>query len=246
MSWQGCPSVLFPYPCPSPLRPEKGGSATGVDAVCTYQPDPSGLQLDRERLYWELSHQTRGVTQLGSYFLDRDSLYVNGEHLVATGVSSCTPDGLFCGCSELWPEDTPASASRLFSPPSSFPYEIPLPHQRLYHTEAGGKSDKRSGRHHPQCGRDRASSWQLFFHQWSSPIIPHLSLSNIPPHSYPLPAGYTRPPLTSSPSGKCSNPRWLHVPTAHGNSCSLSPPRASWRNGAVGAWSPSFPHLCLP
>nr|XP_025841501.1 mucin-16-like [Vulpes vulpes] len=60
------------------LRPEKGGSATGVDAVCTYQPDPSGLQLDRERLYWELSHQTRGVTQLGSYFLDRDSLYVNG------------------------------------------------------------------------------------------------------------------------------------------------------------------------
>ncbi|CAD7685663.1 unnamed protein product [Nyctereutes procyonoides] len=59
-------------------RPEKGGSATGVDAVCTYQPDPSGLQLDRERLYWELSHQTRGVTQLGSYFLDRDSLYVNG------------------------------------------------------------------------------------------------------------------------------------------------------------------------
>uniref|UniRef100_M3YAP6 SEA domain-containing protein n=1 Tax=Mustela putorius furo TaxID=9669 RepID=M3YAP6_MUSPF len=60
------------------LRPEKSGTATGVDAVCTYQPDPSGLQLDRERLYWELSHQTHGVTQLGSYILDRDSLYVNG------------------------------------------------------------------------------------------------------------------------------------------------------------------------
>ncbi|XP_032165807.1 mucin-16 isoform X1 [Mustela erminea] len=60
------------------LRPENSGTATGVDAVCTYQPDPSGLQLDRERLYWELSHQTHGVTQLGSYILDRDSLYVNG------------------------------------------------------------------------------------------------------------------------------------------------------------------------
>lgn len=95
MSWQGCPSVLFPYPCPSPPRPEKSGTATGVDAVCTYQPDPSGLQLDREQLYWELSHQTHGVTQLGSYILDRDSLYVNGEHLVVTGVLSCTPDVLF-------------------------------------------------------------------------------------------------------------------------------------------------------
>ncbi|XP_022381464.1 mucin-16-like [Enhydra lutris kenyoni] len=60
------------------LRPEKSETATGVDAVCTYQPDSSGLQLDRERLYWELSHQTHGVTQLGSYILDRDSLYVNG------------------------------------------------------------------------------------------------------------------------------------------------------------------------
>ncbi|XP_039107585.1 mucin-16 [Hyaena hyaena] len=60
------------------LRPEKGGTATGVDAVCTYRPDPSGLQLDRERLYWELSHQTHGVTQLGFYILDRDRLYVNG------------------------------------------------------------------------------------------------------------------------------------------------------------------------
>ena len=94
MSWHGCPSVLFLYPCPSSPRPEKGGAATGVDAVCTYQPDPSGLQLDRERLYWELSYQTHGVTQLGSYILDRDSLSVNGKHLVVTGVSSCTPGGL--------------------------------------------------------------------------------------------------------------------------------------------------------
>ncbi|XP_047632921.1 mucin-16 [Phacochoerus africanus] len=60
------------------LRPEKGGTATGVDAICTHHPDPSGLSLDRERLYWELSHQTHGVTRLGFYILDRNHLYVNG------------------------------------------------------------------------------------------------------------------------------------------------------------------------
>lgn len=130
MSCPGCRSV--PYPCPGPSlpRPERGGTATGVDAVCTYRPGPSGLQLDRERLYWELSRQTHGVTQLGSYILDRDRLYVNGEHLVVTGVSSCTPDGLFCWCPELWTEDTSLSASRHFCPHSSFPCEILLPPPR--------------------------------------------------------------------------------------------------------------------
>jgi hypothetical protein len=39
-----------------------------------------GLELDREKLYWELNHETHGVTQLGSFTLDKDSLYVNGEH----------------------------------------------------------------------------------------------------------------------------------------------------------------------
>ncbi|KAK2489203.1 hypothetical protein MC885_002984 [Smutsia gigantea] len=60
------------------LRPEKNRTATGVDAVCTHRPDPMGLKLDRERLYWDLSHGTYGVTQLGSFILDKDSLYVNG------------------------------------------------------------------------------------------------------------------------------------------------------------------------
>ncbi|XP_045445271.1 mucin-16 [Pipistrellus kuhlii] len=59
------------------LRPEKGETATGVDAICTYHPDPAGPMLDREQLYWELSHQTHGVTWLGSYTLDKDHLYVN-------------------------------------------------------------------------------------------------------------------------------------------------------------------------
>ncbi|XP_073909404.1 mucin-16 [Castor canadensis] len=60
------------------LRPEKNGMATGVDTVCTHRPDPMGLELDREKLYWELNHETHGVTQLGSFTLDKDSLYVNG------------------------------------------------------------------------------------------------------------------------------------------------------------------------
>ncbi|VFV41925.1 Hypothetical predicted protein [Lynx pardinus] len=60
------------------LRPEKKGTAAGVDAVCTHHPDPMGSKLDREKLYWELSHQTHGVTQLGSFTLDKNSLYVNG------------------------------------------------------------------------------------------------------------------------------------------------------------------------
>lgn len=50
-----------------------------MDAVCTYRPDPSGLELDRKKLYWELRHETQDVTQLGFFTLDKDSLYVNGE-----------------------------------------------------------------------------------------------------------------------------------------------------------------------
>ncbi|EHB01811.1 Mucin-16, partial [Heterocephalus glaber] len=60
------------------LRPEKDGSATGVDIVCTYHPEPMGLKLDREQLYWELSQLTHEVTHLGHYSLEKNSLYVDG------------------------------------------------------------------------------------------------------------------------------------------------------------------------
>jgi hypothetical protein len=60
-------------------RPEKNEAATGVDAVCTHHPDPTGPILDTEQLYEELSQLTHGVTWLGPYTLDQDSLYVNGE-----------------------------------------------------------------------------------------------------------------------------------------------------------------------
>nr|XP_019613147.1 PREDICTED: mucin-16 [Rhinolophus sinicus] len=74
------------------LRPEKDGTATGVDVVCTYHPDPLGPGLDRERLYWELSQLTQGITQLGPYTLDQDSLYVSGytHQTQATTPSSYT------------------------------------------------------------------------------------------------------------------------------------------------------------
>lgn len=62
-------------------RTEKDGAATGVDAICTYLPYPTGPRLNREELYQELSQLTHSVTRLGTYTLDRDSLYVNGECL---------------------------------------------------------------------------------------------------------------------------------------------------------------------
>ncbi|EFB25548.1 hypothetical protein PANDA_010873, partial [Ailuropoda melanoleuca] len=78
------------------LRPEKKRTATGVDAVCTHRPDPTGTKLDREKLYWELSHQTHGVTQLGSFTLDKNSLYVNGyTHQTSAPTSSATVTPIF-------------------------------------------------------------------------------------------------------------------------------------------------------
>ena len=64
---------------PSLPRPEQDGAATGVGALCTYYPDPTGRRLDREQLYWELSQLTNGFTQMGLYTLVKDSLFVSGE-----------------------------------------------------------------------------------------------------------------------------------------------------------------------
>ncbi|KAF0873052.1 MUC16 protein, partial [Crocuta crocuta] len=68
------------------LRAEKDGTSTRMDAVCTYRPDPTGFRLDREQLYQELSQQTHGVTRLGAYTLDRNSLWVNGEYFSCLGL----------------------------------------------------------------------------------------------------------------------------------------------------------------
>ncbi|XP_037680245.1 mucin-16-like [Choloepus didactylus] len=60
------------------LRAEKDRTSTRMDAVCSYQSDPTGFSLDREWLYWELSQLTYGITRLGPFTLDRNSLYING------------------------------------------------------------------------------------------------------------------------------------------------------------------------
>ncbi|NXF12046.1 MUC16 protein, partial [Smithornis capensis] len=51
---------------------------TGVDAICSYRDSASLARFDREKVYQELSTMTKGVTTLGHYSLDQNSLYVNG------------------------------------------------------------------------------------------------------------------------------------------------------------------------
>ena len=60
-------------------RSRKNGTATGVDAICAYYQDPAHPGMDIKELYTELRNLTQGITQLGNYSLDKDSLYVNGE-----------------------------------------------------------------------------------------------------------------------------------------------------------------------
>ncbi|NWV98020.1 MUC16 protein, partial [Machaerirhynchus nigripectus] len=70
--FHGCNSTVFRY------EPGSHRDETRVDAVCTYSKEPSAAPLDRVGLYHEVSNKTRGITQLGPYSLDKDSLYVNG------------------------------------------------------------------------------------------------------------------------------------------------------------------------
>ncbi|NWW77416.1 MUC16 protein, partial [Climacteris rufus] len=72
-AFQGCETTDFRYGSPGSHRDE-----TRVDAVCSYRKEPSAAPLDRVGLYHQVSNKTRGITQLGPYSLDKDSLYVNG------------------------------------------------------------------------------------------------------------------------------------------------------------------------
>jgi hypothetical protein len=47
--------------------------------ICTHCSEQGSSGLDREQLSWDLSHETKGITQLDFFTLDRDSLCVNGE-----------------------------------------------------------------------------------------------------------------------------------------------------------------------
>ncbi|NXX67294.1 MUC16 protein, partial [Spizella passerina] len=71
-AFHGCETTGFRY------GPGSDRDQTRVDAVCTYSKEPWAAPLDRVGLYHQVSNKTRGITQLGPYSLDKDSLYVNG------------------------------------------------------------------------------------------------------------------------------------------------------------------------
>ncbi|NWQ84401.1 MUC16 protein, partial [Columbina picui] len=60
------------------FRPRQDRRHTAVDAICSYREEPSAPGFPRVTIYRELSNVTNGVTQLGHYSLDSQSLYVNG------------------------------------------------------------------------------------------------------------------------------------------------------------------------
>ncbi|NXT25413.1 MUC16 protein, partial [Syrrhaptes paradoxus] len=68
-AYVGCKVVAFR---------SKGRHDTGVDAICSYRDEPSDPKFSRVTVYRELSNMTKGVTKLGHYSLNSQSLYVNG------------------------------------------------------------------------------------------------------------------------------------------------------------------------
>ncbi|XP_056676591.1 mucin-16-like isoform X2 [Monodelphis domestica] len=98
------------------LRPLKNLTVTEVGVICFYQSDSTGPFLDRERVYWEFSNQTGGITRLGPYTLDRDSLYLNGynhdlQSSTSTPIQTTIPSRISSAPSLL----TNSSASGRFS-----------------------------------------------------------------------------------------------------------------------------------
>ncbi|KFP21299.1 Mucin-16, partial [Egretta garzetta] len=69
--YTGCRMMAF--------RPAQKIEETGVDAVCTYKTDSAASQFDRVIVYREVSNETNGITNLGIYSLDQESLYINGK-----------------------------------------------------------------------------------------------------------------------------------------------------------------------
>lgn len=78
-------------PLPPQLRSVKNGAQTQVDVLCTYHQVPNSLGLPAKPIFYDLSWQTHGITRLGPYSLDKDSLYINGENF-----SSASPYSAAC------------------------------------------------------------------------------------------------------------------------------------------------------
>lgn len=51
--------------------------------MCTYKTDSAASQFDQVLVYHEVSNKTNGITQLGPYSLDQESLYINGKVLIS-------------------------------------------------------------------------------------------------------------------------------------------------------------------
>ncbi|KFP49022.1 Mucin-16, partial [Cathartes aura] len=66
----GCKVMAF--------RSKKDRDNTGVDAICHYRDEPSDPKFNRVIVYHELSNMTNGITKLGHYSLNSQSLYING------------------------------------------------------------------------------------------------------------------------------------------------------------------------
>ncbi|NXL66036.1 MUC16 protein, partial [Chordeiles acutipennis] len=70
-AYTGCTNASF-------LRSKKNRDETGVDAICSYRDEPSNPTFNRVRVYHELSNMTNGITKLGHYSLNSQSLYIQG------------------------------------------------------------------------------------------------------------------------------------------------------------------------
>ncbi|KFQ69328.1 Mucin-16, partial [Phaethon lepturus] len=79
--FNGCKMMAF--------RPAQKIEDTGVDAVCTYKTDSAASQFDQVIVYHEVSNRTNGITNLGIYSLDQESLYINGKQVHEYFLSCC-------------------------------------------------------------------------------------------------------------------------------------------------------------
>nr|XP_013800087.1 PREDICTED: mucin-16-like [Apteryx mantelli mantelli] len=59
------------------FRSVKNRDDTRVDAICSYRDEPSDPTFNRVTVYHELSNMTNGITKLGHYSLNSQSLYIN-------------------------------------------------------------------------------------------------------------------------------------------------------------------------
>ncbi|XP_015507048.1 mucin-16 [Parus major] len=60
------------------FRSTENRDDTVVDAMCSCRDEPSDPKFNRTTIYHELSKMTNGITKLGHYSLNSQSLYVNG------------------------------------------------------------------------------------------------------------------------------------------------------------------------